>query len=394
MRILTVLLISALPLSALPVGAQTGTETEGAPAERSSAAPAISVSAVSMRHLRDRVIAGGLVGAVEEVLVQPLVEGQPIETLEAEAGDFVEAGQVLATLSTSTLELSRSQLKAALAAARASVAQAEAGVLEARASADEAARVAERSKALNKSGNASQAALDQALATATASAARAEAAHQTLESAQAQVESAEAQLANVELNLTRTKVVAPVAGEVLSRNAQIGAVASAAGTPMFVLMKDGALEAKAEIAEADLVRLQPGMAALIRTAGNAEPLRGKVRLVEPGVNSTSRLGIARIAIENARTVRSGMYADAEILVAERDALAVPVSAVGSTAEGAILRKVDAKGIVSEVVVKTGIRDGAWVEITEGVAEGDQIVTKAGAFVRDGDHINPVLTATQ
>ena len=109
---------------------------------------------------------------------------------------------------------------------------------------------------------------------------------------------------------------------------------------------------------------------------------------------SSILNSLNAARENARTVRSGMYADAEILVTERDGLAVPVSAVGSTADGAIVRKVNAEGVVSEVAVKTGIRDGAWVEILEGLAEGDQIVTKAGAFVRDGDHINPVLTATQ
>lgn len=369
-------------------------ETAAAPdtPAAATALPAISVSQVTKMRLADRIIAGGLVGAVEEVLVQPLVEGQPIETLEAEVGDYVEAGQVLATLSPSTLELQRSQLKAALAAARAAVAQAEAGVLEARASADEAARVAERSRALKKSGNASQAALDQAEAAATAAAARAEAAQQTLESAMAQVESAEAQLANIELNLTRTRVVAPVAGEVLARNAQVGAVASAAGQPMFTLMKDGALEVKAEIAEADLVRLQPGMAALIRTVGRSEPMTGSVRLVEPGVNTSTRLGIARIEIENARIVRSGMYADAEILVAEREALAVPVSAVGGNAEGAIVRRV-VNGKVSEVPVVTGIRDGAMVEVVEGLSAGDLIVTKAGAFVRDGDLVNPVM-ATQ
>lgn len=392
MRILKLVALGAIAVA--PGMAWSQADAPGTDAEAAQQAlPAISVSAVTRQHLRDRVIAGGLVGAVEEVLVQPLVEGQPIETLEADVGDYVEAGQVLATLSTSTLELQRSQLKAALAAARASVAQAEAGVLEARASADEAARVAERTRALNKSGNASQAALDQVEATATAASARATAAVQTLESANAQVESAEAQLANIELNLTRTKVVAPVAGEVLARNAQIGAVASAAGLPMFVLMKDAALEVKAEIAEADLVKLQPGMAVAIRTAASPEPLRGSVRLVEPGVNSTSRLGIARIAIENGRTVRAGMYADAEILVAEREVLAVPVSAVGATAQGAVLRRV-AGGLVAEVPVQTGIRDGAWVEIREGVAEGDQVVTKAGAFVRDGDRVNPVLAVSQ
>ena len=363
---------------------------EAAEAAKSASVPAISVTEVAIRDVRHRVIAGGLVGAVDEVLVQPLVEGHPIESLEAEVGDYVDAGQTLATLSTTSLELQRSQLKAALAIARATVAQAEAGVLEARASSDESARVAERAKALNKSGNTSQAALDQAIAAATAAEARAEASLQTLESAHAQVESAEAQLANVELNLTRTKVVAPVSGEVLARNAQVGAIASAQGQPMFILMRDGALEVKAEVAEADLVKLQPGMPVLIRTVASDEPLRGSVRLVEPGVNATTRLGMARIEIENARIVRAGMYAEAEILVAERATLAVPISAVGETAAGAIVRKVTG-GVVSEVPVKTGIRDGQWVEIVEGLAAGDRIVTKAGAFVRDGDTVNPVLT---
>jgi HlyD family secretion protein len=50
------------------------------------------------------------------------------------------------------------------------------------------------------------------------------------------------------------------------------------------------------------------------------------------------------------------------------------------------------GNVSRAVVKTGIRDGGWVEILSGLSAGDQVVTKAGAFVRDGDRINPVPAA--
>ncbi len=38
---------------------------------------------------------------------------------------------------------------------------------------------------------------------------------------------------------------------------------------------------------------------------------------------------------------------------------------------------------------TGIRDGGWIEVSEGLAEGDLVVAKAGAFVRDGDMIQPV-----
>ena len=45
------------------------------------------------------------------------------------------------------------------------------------------------------------------------------------------------------------------------------------------------------------------------------------------------------------------------------------------------------------VITTGIRDGGWVEVVSGLAEGDQIVAKAGAFVTDGDKINPISAAT-
>jgi HlyD family secretion protein len=51
------------------------------------------------------------------------------------------------------------------------------------------------------------------------------------------------------------------------------------------------------------------------------------------------------------------------------------------------------GEVSRIPVKTGIRDGGWIEIVEGLSSGDTVVTKAGAFVRDGDKINPVPVAT-
>ena len=47
------------------------------------------------------------------------------------------------------------------------------------------------------------------------------------------------------------------------------------------------------------------------------------------------------------------------------------------------------GVAERVVVTTGIRDGGMVEITDGLAPGDLVVLKAGAFVRAGDRINPV-----
>jgi HlyD family secretion protein len=373
---------------AAPLHAQE--EAPAAPAEPSL--PAITVSTAETRLLRDRVIVSGLVNPVEQVQVAPLIEGQPIETLLADVGDRVEAGQVLATLSKTALDLQRSQNLASLASARAAVAQVEAQLVEAQAAADEAARVNDRTAKLREQGTASQAAADQAGANAIASAARVTVAQQSLEAARAQVTLVEAQLANIDLQLARTEVKAPVAGEITHRNAVVGAIASAAGQPMFTMIRDGALELSADVAEIDLIRLAPGQSVSMIAVGSPERLTGSIRLVEPTIDTTTRLGRARITIDTPEGVRAGMFMDAEVLAAERETVAVPVTAVGSSSEGSTVMKVT-DGEVSRVVVKTGIRDGGWVEIVEGISAGDTVVTKAGAFVRDGDRINPVAAAT-
>lgn len=387
----SVLCVSFLVLSAatvLPAWAETATAASEPAAATEQVAPAITVSTVGKRVLRDRVIATGLVSAIENVQVAPLIEGQPIEALLADVGDVVQAGQVLAVLSKTTLELQKSQFTASLASARATVAQAEAQMLEARSTADEAQRVSERTASLRAQGAASQAAADTAQSNAISATARVTVAAQSLEAARAQIALVEAQLANIDLQLSRTEVKAPVSGEITTRNARVGSIASAAGDPMFTIIRDNALEVIAEVAEADVMRLRSGQTANLLLVGATEPLKGTVRLVEPTIGATTRLGRARIAVDDSSTVRAGMYVEAEILVAEQDAVAIPVSAVGSSPEGTTVMKLNGD-VVERVTVETGVRDGGWVEVVSGLAVGDVVVTKAGAFVRDGDRINPI-----
>jgi HlyD family secretion protein len=113
--------------------------------------------------------------------------------------------------------------------------------------------------------------------------------------------------------------------------------------------------------------------------------------VQPTIDPVSRLGQVRIAIDPAQPVRMGMFMEAEIQVAEHDAVAVPVTAVGSgDGQTTVMRVTD--GLVSRVPVTLGIRDGGMIEVVSGLSEGDLVVTKAAAFVRDGDRINPVPAA--
>lgn len=353
--------------------------------------PAITVSKVETRHLRDVVLASGLVAPQQTIQVAPLIEGQPIEALLADVGDRVTAGQVLARLSTSTLDLQKAQLAASLAAAKAQIAQAQAQVIAATSSAAEAQRTADRTTKLKAQGSASQAAADTALAGAVSAQAQVSVATQSLEAAKAQQTLVEAQLANVDLQLSRTEVTAPFAGEITARNAQLGAIASAAGQPMFTLIRDGALELRADVAEADLTRLVVGQTAELRLVGLGKPLSGKIALVEPSIDAVTRLGRVRIAIDDASAVRPGMYVEASILVHEGDATAVPITAVKSSGGKTSVMVVEG-ALVSQRDITAGVRDGGWVEVLDGVKVGDEVVTKAGAFVRDGDHINPVVAA--
>ena len=355
-----VLLASALTGLLLPaVQAETA-----APPTPEIVLPAITVTKVATRTVEDHILASGLIAPVEQVAVVPLIEGQPIESLNAEVGDTVTAGQVLAKLSTATLTLQQSQLQATLAAAQSNAA--------------EAKRTALRTAALLAQGSASNAANDQAQAALTA--------------ADAQVTSVQAQLDTVNLQLSRTEVKSPVAGLITARNAQIGALASAQSGPMFLLTRDGALELRADVSEADLPRVQTGQTATITLAAGTPPLSGTLSLVEPSIDLATRLGRARITLDTPDQVRAGMFAEADILVASHTAIAVPVTAVGSEGDETTVMTVK-DGVVHRTVITTGIRDGGWVEVLTGLTEGDQIVAKAGAFVTDGDKINPISAAT-
>ncbi|QUS35677.1 efflux RND transporter periplasmic adaptor subunit [Falsirhodobacter algicola] len=348
--------------------------------------PAISVVPVEMQRMTERVIASGLVQPVNRIDLYPLIDGQPVEALLADLGDRVEVGAVLARLSTDALELQRSRIVAQRASAVASVAQARAGLAEAQAAEAEAQGAASRARELAARNAASAATLEQALANAASATARVESARQSIAAAEAEVQVAEAQLADLDLQVARAEVRAPQSGLVIERNAVVGAVSSAGAAPMFVLAEDGALELRAEVAEPDLLRLRPGQPARLTTA-TGDTIDGEVRLIEPQIDADTRLGHVRIAAA-APLLRPGMFLRAAIVTADRTAPSLPLTAVGMGPDGAYAMQSD-DGTVRRRPVTTGIRDTDRVEITSGLAPGDKVVARAGAFVRDGDRIAPV-----
>ncbi|MFN3364206.1 MAG: efflux RND transporter periplasmic adaptor subunit [Allorhizobium sp.] len=379
-----VLMAATISLSASVALAQEQ-PTPPAPAQN---LPAIIVTPAQTRDLVDRVVATGTVMAVEEVQIQPQVEGLQIKSLEADVGDTIAADAVVARLNEDTLVLQRSQLVANRAKAEAALAQYQAQVVEAEASLSDAQRQFDRATRLVSSGSVSTAQKEQAETALASATARVETARQAITVADADIKVVDSQIADIDLRLARTEVKSPVAGTISVRNARIGAIASGAGQPLFTVIRDGQIELVADVPENDILRLQPGQKAAISVAGRAEPLSGSVRLVSPVIDPVTRLGSVHIALDDDAAARSGMYGNAAIIVTETKGIALPLSAITTEGGKTTVRKVS-DGSVQMVEIRTGIQDGAYVEVTEGLSEGDKVVAKAGVFVRDGDRINPV-----
>lgn len=381
-----VLLLSSV--AAAPLAAQEAVQETGQPAAAEAKLPSIIVTEAVKKPLTDRIIATGSIRPIDEIYVQPLVEGLSVKTINVDVADEVEANAVLATLNDDALLLQKSQYEANRAKAKASVAQYQAQVIEAQANLDDATKQRDRTQKLNQSGTSTVSQLEQANAQVDVARARLNAARQSVAVAEADVNVIEAQLADVELQLARTGVKAPVAGVVSAKNAKVGAIASGNGDPLFTIIKDGAIELVADISESDIQKARVGQKALVTVAGGQREIEGRVRLVSPTVDQTTRLGLVHIEIDPDSGARAGMYGRAAIIVDETEALALPLSAVTTDRQGSFARKVE-DGVVRQVKIDIGFQDGGFIQVLNGLQAGDVIVAKAGAFVRDGDHIAPV-----
>lgn len=386
-------ILAASVFAAQPVIALSAEEPAATAAQPADAnLPAIRVTEVGERTLVDRIIVTGTVQAVEEVYVQPQVDGLRIEDLKADVGDKVKAGDVLATLATDALVLQKSQLLANRAKVEAVTAQLQAQVIEAEANEAEAIRQAERAEGLVRSKAVAVGEAERLRATATASTARVNSAKQAIVANNADIKVIDAQIDDVDLKLARTDVKTSVAGIISVRNAKIGAIAAGAGNPLFTVIRDNAIELNADVSEGDLLKLKPGQAVHMTLAGTSTRVEGKVRTIDPVIDATTRLGTVKISIDDPDIARIGMYASAEVIVSERKVLSLPLTAVTAEDGSMVVRRV-VDGVVTLTKVKTGVQDGDFVEISEGLKAKDIVVEKAGAYVRNGDKVAPVFQKT-
>ena len=334
-----------------------------------------------------------------------------VATLTVAPGATVTAGQELGTLDTAALEAAVSRASAEVTAAEAALAENEAAQEEAAGASDELASRQQEVKAAQSTASralsaAASAFEAQAAACATPSSPECTTAVTTTRSAQeavqgaqaalqaaidalagtvptqpesanavadsqASVEEATARLVEAEQALSGATLVAPITGTVGAVTSSVGA-AVAAGSPVVTVIGEGAAEVTATVPLAQLEKLAVGQEATVTPVGTTASTPGTVTSLGtlPTESSETTAYPVTITVPSPpASMAAGSSATATVTVATaKEVLTVPTSAV----RGGVVTVLSG-GETSSVRVTVGAVGSSRVEITEGLAEGDQVV---------------------
>ncbi|KEQ54505.1 efflux RND transporter periplasmic adaptor subunit [Sphingobium chlorophenolicum] len=334
---------------------------KGAQAPAASAqAPVVTVISPGLSTVAHTVSATGSLAARVEMPVGVVGEGGAVTRVLVQPGDWVRAGQVLATVERS---VQTEQIRSL--AAQVEVARADAKLAQAQ---------LDRARALVSRGFISQADIDQRTATRDA--------------ANARVNVAVAQLAEQRARTGRLDIRAPAAGLVLTRAVEPGQIVGSGSAVLFRMAKGGEMEMLAQVSEGDLAALRPGNGATVTPVGGTAQFAGRVWQVSPVVDNQTRQGIARIAIPYNPAIRPGGFASAAIVSGTGSAPMLPESAVQSDEKGNYVYIVNGRNEVQRRDVRIGQVTDAGVSILNGLKGNERIVASAGAFLTPGQKVKP------
>jgi RND family efflux transporter MFP subunit len=342
-----------------------GKKTE--PVDTAAAAAGSASLAVTLAHAEQRpiersLVASGPVTAWEEMQLGVELSGLRVTALHVDVGQTVRKGQVL-------LEIDRQTLDSDLRQAEAAASEAQAGVQLAKVN-------LWRGQEMAKSQLISASALDNLRA--------------ALVQAEARAATTGAQRDGVKMRRDFASLRAPDDGVISKRMVQPGQVVMA-GAELLRMIRQGRLEWRPELAEADLAKVKVGAVVNLHDA-NGQPVTGRVRAVSPGVDTTTRTGTIYADLPQPGALKAGTFVEGRIITSASTGLLVPSAAVVMRDGYAYVFTVDAQNIAHRVRVTAGAAQGDQVEVLAGLKPGEAVVATGAGFLGDGDRVRVVDAA--
>lgn len=186
--------------------------------------------------------------------------------------------------------------------------------------------------------------------------------------------------------------LAPQDGEILERNA-VNGMRAGPGDVLFRIADHRLVWALIDVAERDLTQVAVGTQVTIRPRALAgQSFDGTVALIYPHLNAATRTARIRIEVPNPDEVlRPEMYVDAEIQAGTPGpVLTVPESAVLDSGSRQAVLVDKGEGRFEPRDVKLGRRGGGLIEVTQGVSEGEAVVTSANFLIDAESNLKAAL----
>ena len=369
------------------------------------AEPTVSVQVVPVKKatIEQTVTSEAVLYPLAQSAIVPKI-GAPIKAFYINRGSKVRAGQLLATLENRDLAAAAQDNQGAYDQAQAAYTIATASTLPEeiqKAQGDtQAAKVAleaeqklyDSRQDLYKQGALPRKDLDQAAVALTQAKNQYELAQrhldalmavskqQELKSAAGQLQSAKGKYLGAAAQLSYSEIRSPINGVVTDRSLYPGEMA-AAGTPLLTVMDTSSVIARAHIPQDQAALLKLADKAAITVPGEDDPIEGKVTVVSPALDPNSTTVEVWVQAKNPKgRLRPGTSVQISMLArAVQNSLVIPAAAVLTSPDGSnyvMVAGPDNKA--HQKTVKAGIRQGDQVQILEGLAEGERVIT-SGAY---------------
>jgi macrolide-specific efflux system membrane fusion protein len=337
------------------------------------------IAKVVRSDLESAVMATGTLQAYKQVDVGAQVSGQ-LKSLRVQLGEHVTRGQLLA-------EIDPVLPENALRSAKASLDSLDAQKQAAQASLWQAELAYQRQQDMIRKEATSRQEVEAAKA-------QMQVIKANIASFEAQIRQSRTQVDSAQASLAYTRIIAPMDGEVVAIVTQEGqtVVASQQAPVILKLANLDQMTVRAQVSEADVMRIGIGFDAYFTILGNAQQrFTGKLRAIEPGPQDFTGTNNARVpgpVFYNAlfdvpnpsHALRIAMTAQVGILLGQaRNVLSIPASALGARDDKGryAVRVMDAGKNIRTVAVGTGINNNVRVEVTgglkEGLNEGDSVI---------------------
>lgn len=212
-----------------------------------------------------------------------------------------------------------------------------------------------------------------------------------VEHAQTQVETAEKEMELAQKELEKTLLLAPIDGVMGTLEVDVGEYVTSQ-TTVASLMDIDSVFVELGIIERDIERIRLGQRVKVSVDSLPNtPFEGRIDNLAPLIEGKSRTLTAKVKVENVQgQLLPGMFARAEISVFEKpDALVVPTSALRDMDEDGKFESVfvaDADRVALKAVT-LGYLTTDYAEITDGLAEGQAVVTEARGTLKEGSKIS-------